>query len=202
MRLGADLTRPQLRLHPAGAGGSARILCGVINRIVATLVCLAWSLWFGGAVMVFITAASLFSTFAPDRATAGRAAAGMFRTWERYQLILAAVALVLTVLWRVLPGAPKLKTGVFTFFAVATLLGVYSTMRVTPRINSMRREGLTMTDPQFRRLHGTSNALYTAGAAALLGAGVLLPLTVRRDGGEKARGKTDDAAPAVDSPAV
>jgi hypothetical protein len=171
-----------------------------MNRIVATLVCLAWSLWFGGAVMVFIAATSLFSTFAPDRATAGRAAAGVFRTWERYQLILAAVALVLTVVWRALPGAPKLKTAVFSFFAVATLLGVYSTMQVTPRINAMRRDGLTMADPQFRRLHGRSNTLYTAGAAALLGAGVLLPLTVRRDGGTKPPAEADATAPAAESP--
>jgi hypothetical protein len=174
----------------------------VVNRIVATLVCLAWSLWFGGAVMVFLTAGSLFSTFAPDRATAGTAAAGVFRTWERYQLILAGVALVLTVAWRALPGAPKLKTAVFAFLAVATLLGVYSTMRVTPRINAMRREGLTMRDAQFRRLHGTSNALYAAGAAALLGAGVLLPVTIRRDGGKKSAGERDDSASGADPPVV
>lgn len=159
-----------------------------MNRVVATLVCLAWALWFGGAVMVFITAMSLFSTFAPDRVTAGKAAAGVFRTWERYQLILAAVALVLTVVWRVLPGAPKLKTALFTLFAVATLLGVFSTLRITPRIEQLRREGLTMRHPEFRRLHGTSNALYAGGAAALLAAGLLLPETIRRDRGTKSRG--------------
>jgi hypothetical protein len=153
-----------------------------MSRVIATLICLAWSLWFGGAVTVFVTAQSLFATFAPDRATAGKAAAGVFRTWERYQLILAAVALVLTVAWRVLPGAAKLKTAVFAFFAAATLVGVFSTMRVTPRIEALRREGRTMLDPQFRRRHGTSNALYIAGAAALLGAGILLPITIRRDG--------------------
>jgi hypothetical protein len=170
----------------------------MIHRVVATLVCLAWSLWFGGAVTVFVTAGSLFATFAPDRATAGTAAAGVFRTWERYQLVLAAVALVLTVAWRVLPGAPKLKTAVFAFFAVATLLGVYSTLRVTPRIDALRREGLTMRDAQFRRLHGTSNALYAAGAAALLGAGVLLPETIRRDGRKKSPGESEgDASPAA-----
>ena len=166
-----------------------------MNRVVATLVCLAWALWFGGAVMVFIAAMSLFATFAPDKATAGTAAAGVFRTWERYQLVLAAVALVLTVAWRVLPGAPKLKTAVFAFFAVTTLLGVYSTLRVTPRIDELRRSGLTMTDARFRRLHGTSNALYTAGAAALLGAGVLLPETIRRDGRKKLPGPGDGESP-------
>ena len=74
----------------------------LMNRVLATLVCLAWALWFGGAVMVFVTAGSLFATFAPDKVTAGTAAAGVFRTWERYQLVLAAVALVLTVAWRAL----------------------------------------------------------------------------------------------------
>ena len=172
----------------------------VVHRILATLVSLAWSLWFGGAVMVFVAAGSLFSTFGPDRATAGKAAAGVFRTWERYQLVLAAVALVLTVAWRVLPGAPKLKTAVFAFFAVATLLGVYSTLRVTPQIDTLRREGLTMQDARFRRLHGTSNALYTAGAAALLGAGVLLPVTIRRDGRREAPRERDDAASAPEAP--
>ena len=152
-----------------------------MNRALATLVCLAWGLWFGGAVTVFLAATWLFKTFGADRTTAGKAAAGVFRNWERYQLILAAVALVLAVAWRALPGAPKLKTALFGFFAAATLTGVFSTLRVTPQIESLRREGRTMLDPQFRRLHGTSNALYTAGAAALLGAGILLPLTMRRD---------------------
>jgi hypothetical protein len=110
-------------------------------------------------------------------------------------LVLAAVALVLTVAWRALPGAPRLKTAVFTFFALATLLGVYSTLRVTPRIDELRRAGLTMTDARFRRLHGTSNALYTAGAAALLGAGVLLPATIGRDGRNKLPARSDADAP-------
>ena len=166
-----------------------------MNRVVATLVCLAWALWLGGAVMVFVTAGSLFTTFAPDRVTAGTAAAGVFRTWERYQLVLAGVALTLTVAWRVLPGAPKLKTAVFASFAVAALLGVYSTLRVTPRIDELRRSGLTMRDARFRRLHGTSNALYAAGAAALLGAGLLLPEAVRRDAGKTSPGQSDGDGP-------
>jgi hypothetical protein len=169
----------------------------VVKCVIATLVCLAWALWFGGAVMVFVTVGSLFSTFAPDKVTAGTAAAGVFRTWERYQLVLAAVALVLTVAWRALHGAPKLKTVLFACFAVATLLGVYSTLRVTPRIDELRRSGLTMTDVRFRRLHGTSNMLYAAGAAALLGAGLLLPETIRRDGKRKLPGQTDDDRPSA-----
>jgi hypothetical protein len=171
-----------------------------MSRVVATLVCLAWALWFGGAVMVFVTVGSLFSTFAPDRVTAGTAAAGVFRTWERYQLVLAAVALVLTVAWRALPGAPRLKTAVFVCFALATLLGVYSTLRVTPRIDELRRSGLTMADARFRRLHGTSNILYAAGAAALLGAGLLLPEAIRRDGMRKSSAQNEDDRPSAPPP--
>ena len=63
---------------------------------LALLVMLAWGLWFGGLITLFLMVSHLFSA---DRATAVVAAPRMFLAFERYQIIVAAVALVATVAW-------------------------------------------------------------------------------------------------------
>ena len=151
-----------------------------MTRALSILVSLAWGVWIGGLVGVFVAVTSLNRTFAEDRATFGTAASGVFAAFERVQLIVAAAALVLTFLWRLRGEAAGLKTALFTLFAIGTVAAVVETTYVAPKIDQMRTAGTTQT-PQFRKLHGMSMALYT-GTTGLLGVGgILLTLAVSHD---------------------
>jgi hypothetical protein len=150
-----------------------------IVRVLPVLVTLAWGLWFGGVLAVFLAVTSLFDTFAPDRALAGTAAAGVFRRFEFYQLVLAAAAVVAAAVWRLsAPAAPRRLTALLVLLALAAGTAGTSTFAISRRIETLRGQKQTTT-PEFRRLHGVSMALYTAEALVLLGAGVVLPGALR-----------------------
>ena len=147
-------------------------------RLLAIVLTLAWALWFGGLITLFLAVTSLFTTFDTDRSLAGTAAAGIFRRFESYQLVLAAVALVTAATWRASrPPRPRSNTVVLVFLALAAVVAVSSTFAVSRRIEKLRRQSLTAT-PEFRRLHGVSMGLYTGEAALLLAAGLALPSAV------------------------
>lgn len=150
-----------------------------MQRLAAVLtiaVTLAWALWFGGLITLFLAVTSLFDTFAPDRYLAGTAAAGIFRRFEFYQLVLAAVAVVAAALWRASDGAaaPLRRTLVLALLASAAGMALVSMFAVSNRIENLRQNKLTDT-PEFRRLHGLSMTVYSAEALTLLAAGVFLP---------------------------
>ena len=150
-----------------------------IVRVLPVLVTLAWGLWFGGVLTLFLAVTSLFDTFAPDRALAGTAAAGVFRRFEFYQLVLAAAAVVAAAVWRLsAPAAPRRRTVLLVLLALAAGTAVTSAFAVSRRIEMLRGQKQTNT-LEFRRLHGVSMALYTAEAVVLLGAGVVLPGALR-----------------------
>lgn len=151
-----------------------------MSRALSILVSLVWALWFGGMVMLLASVLRLFDAFEGDRETAGRGASALFRLFESYQLVLAAVALLATFGWRLAGGSVRLKTALFALFALATVGAAASTTLITPNIEALRQRGLTAT-PEFKRLHGISSGVYMAGAAALLLAGVVLPAAIRSD---------------------
>jgi len=144
----------------------------------AVVVNLAWAVWFGGMVMLFI---ALGSIFAPpvNREVAGDFAARLFPNFERLQLICAAVCLVGSAGWW-LASRSRVKMVLFTLFALATLAGVVETTSITPRIETMRVEGRRGT-PEFDRMHHLSSKVYMSGAAVLLVAALLLPGAIRSD---------------------
>ena len=153
-----------------------------IVRFLPAVVTLAWGLWFGGVILVFLAVTSLFDTFAPDRALAGTGAAGIFRRFEFYQLVLAAVAVVAAAAWRAFdPSPPARRTVLLVVLALAAGMALVSTFVVSNRIERLRRAKATDT-PQFRRLHGLSMTVYTAEAAVLLVAGLLLPGAIGQRG--------------------
>jgi hypothetical protein len=146
-----------------------------LTPLLAIIVTLAWGLWFGGLITLFLAVTSLFETFAPDRHLAGTAAAGLFRRFEFYQLVLAAVAVVAAALWRASDwAAPLRRTFVLVLLALAAGTALVSTFAVSNRIENLRENKLTDT-PEFRRLHGLSMTVYSAEALTLLVAGLLLP---------------------------
>jgi len=143
-----------------------------MRKILSTLITLLWALWFGGVLMLFIVVTSVFATFHDRHDLAGEAAAHIFRTFNAYQLALAALSLIVTFIWYLL-GPPRLKMGLFTLFGLATFAACIITMYIAPQIELLQREGQTQS-PQFARLHGGSMIAYLIEAISLLIAGLFL----------------------------
>lgn len=144
-----------------------------MGRFLATIVTALWGLWFGGVVMLFIAVSSLFNTFHDRHDLAGQGAAPIFRTFNVYQLAIAALVLIATFAWYLI-GRPRLKMGLFLLFGLATFAACVITIYVAPQIAAMQQNGLTHS-PEFNRMHGYSMIAYLVEAVALLLAGLLLP---------------------------
>src|SRR5437868_4635908 len=69
-----------------------------MSRLFAFLTMLAWALWLGGLITLFLCVITLFHH---NRSSAIDAAPVLFVNFERYQLILAALGLTCTVTWRI-----------------------------------------------------------------------------------------------------
>jgi hypothetical protein len=165
-----------------------------VTRAFSTVVMLAWAVWFGGMIFLFVALASIFGTPDFDRETAGRFAAGLFPKFERMQLVCAGVALAGTFGWW-LASRGRAKLVLFALFAAATLAAVAEAALVTPRVEALRLAGRRGT-PQFERAHQLSSRVYLSGAAVLLAAGLVLPAAVRSDAASRRRPTRapDDAA--------
>jgi hypothetical protein len=144
-----------------------------MRRALLTFLLLIWGLWFGGLIVLFIAVQVLFSTFAERHDLAGQGAARIFHAFNAYQLGLAAAALIVTFVWRVV-GPPKLKTTLFALFAIATVGACAITIYFAPQIELLQHQGLA-TSTQFRKLHGLSMAVYAGEVVSLLIAGIILP---------------------------
>ena len=162
-----------------------------MRKLIAILVTLGWAAWFGGILALFAFVSTLFRQ---NRPIAVDAAPMMFAAFERYQLLAAAFVLVCLVLWRVLVHSRAVMV-VFTFVALAAVAAVLSTTLVTPRMETLRRQGQS-TSPEFRQLHGRSMMFYTAEAAMLLLAGVALTSAIAQGCAPKpARPATPETVP-------
>jgi hypothetical protein len=146
-----------------------------MHRLLSTIVVLAWGLWFGAIVMVFITVTSLFSTFADQRQIAGAAAAGVFRRFEVFELILAPVGFLAALLLRGRATSRWSATLVAALLALAAVGASASHFYLTPGIDELRRQGVPPSSEQFRLLHGQSSMVYASQSVVLLAAGLLLP---------------------------
>lgn len=158
-------------------------------RIMAELVKLAWALWLGGLVALFLFAQTLFAQL-PDRASAGTAASTLFVFFGRYQIFLAAI-LLLGAFYTRWKTPSRRSTVLFILLAVATILTAGVSGWLIPKINAMRLEHLT-ADPLFRRLHGLSSMLMSIEALLLVAVGPLLP-RIAATRGETAANRASDA---------
>lgn len=135
---------------------------------------LAWGLWFGGMVALFLFVSYLFVS---DRSTAMLAAPKMFFVFERYQLGVATVAIIAAAAWRL--STPRaVITAIFILFALSAAGTVVSATFVRAPMEQLRRESQS-GGPAFERLHKASERIYTAQAVLLLIAGVILPSALR-----------------------
>jgi len=143
-----------------------------MNRVSRTFLTIVWGLWFGGLVMLFCAVQSLFNTFAQRRDIAGEGASRIFHFFNYYHLSLAALALLLSFPWRS-ARAGRVKTLLFTFFALATVAAVYVSAFLTPELERLRAQGSTY-GAQFKHLHGMSMGIYLGETIFVLIAGLML----------------------------
>jgi hypothetical protein len=142
----------------------------MLRCTAAALVCIAWGLWFGGLGAIFLFVTRLFAV---DRDLAIKTAPQLFLVFQRYQLVLAAAALLGTVAWRVVLPSGR-ATAVFWMLAAASAIAAAGPMLVTNRMLQLWTAGKSATD-QFHRLHGWSMLLYSAEALVLFVTGLMLP---------------------------
>ena len=149
----------------------------VVRNLFATIALFGWALWLGGLIALFVSVQTLF---ARDRSMAAMVAPVLFTTFERYQLILAGVALTGTAAWRMFSPQGLLRIA-FVLLALSTLGAIASPLAITSKMENLRRQNLSST-PEFRRLHGQSMMVYTGQTLALAAAGVILPVALARRG--------------------
>jgi hypothetical protein len=148
----------------------------MLRTFASVLVCIAWGLWFGGLGALFLFATRLF---AEDREVALKAAPILFLSFERYQLLLAAAALLGAVVWRILTGSIR-ATVIFSLLALATVPAALSPMLITSRMEALRTQGQS-SSPEFKKLHGISMIVYSGETLILLAAGTALPWAMRQE---------------------
>ena len=145
--------------------------------IIATI---AWALWFGALIALFVFVLTLFHN---NREIAVQAAPQLFVAYQRYHLILAAVALAATVGWRI--AAPsKLVIASFVLLAIAACCGVAVAMWIVGPMEALRLAGLGGSD-EFKRLHGRSMMFFTAQAALLLVNRIVIALAMSSSHGKR-----------------
>jgi hypothetical protein len=139
-----------------------------------TIAILAWALWFGGLIALFVFVKTLFNN---NHDIAVQAAPQLFVVFQQYHLVLAAIALATTVAWRI--SAPsKAAVAIFVLLAMAACTGVAVAIWYVGPMEELRRNGLSGS-PQFARLHGQSMMLFVAQAVLLLACGIIFPCALR-----------------------
>jgi hypothetical protein len=144
-------------------------------RLSQFIALLAWSLWLGGLVLLFVVVQTLFAI--EPRETFIEVAPRIFLAFERYQLLLAGLALLGTFAWRVASPSRAIAT-VFTLFAAATLGALASSLIITPRLELLRLHD-QLQSPQFAQLHGISMLVYTTQVILLAVAGLVVTIQMR-----------------------
>src|SRR5262245_9260876 len=109
-------------------------------RIIYSIISmLSWALWLGGLIALFVFVQTLFRN---DRDVAVLAAPQLFVVYEKYHLILAAVALLTTVAWRI--SAPsRAVLGAFILLAIAACAGVAVALWFIEPMEALRQQGLS-----------------------------------------------------------
>ena len=149
-----------------------------MSRVASTLVWLSTSLWFGGMIFLFVSVQTLFRAFPrPASDVAPQAAPALFDVFERYQLALAAAALIGAFVWYLAVRSKRVIV-IFAMLAIAAAGAAISTTLITPPMQQLRAAGQTAS-PRFRALHGRSMQCYLAQAGLLLVVTLLLPAAPR-----------------------
>jgi hypothetical protein len=138
---------------------------------------LSAALWLGGLMALFMFVQTLF---AKSRPLAAEAAPVLFNVFERYQLVLAAIAILATIGWRIL-SRQWLIWIILGLLTLAMIGAIAGPLAITGPMEALRAQGLSGT-ADFRRLHGYSMIVYVGQTILLTGVAVILPMAIRREG--------------------
>jgi hypothetical protein len=147
-----------------------------MGRIVSLLLMLFWGLWFGGTIALFIFVSALFRQ---SRELAIQTTPVLFITFERYHLVLAALAGMMAGAW-LAQSRTRMKTALFVLVFLAAVAASISAGVVTPRIMALRQQN-QIQSVEFKRFHGISMMVYSSEAVMLLIAGIVLAVAMRQD---------------------
>lgn len=146
-----------------------------MRLLIATLLGVVLSLWLGGIVALAIFAMSLFFR---SHDLGSRGAPVLFHVFASYQLVLAGIALILSViLWRLLRSKLSFILGLLVI--ASTGMAIFSSGVVVPKIEQLQRDGLTET-PEFKKFHSFSRTVYSSHTFILLAAMLILPTVTRQ----------------------
>ena len=148
-----------------------------LRQICVTVTMLSAALWLGGLLALFLFVQTLF---AKSRPLAAEAAPVLFNVFERYQLVLAAIAVLAAIGWRML-SRQWLILIILGLLTLATIGAIAGPLAITSQMEALRAQGLSGT-ADFRRLHGYSMIVYVGQTILLASAAVLLPMAIRREG--------------------
>src|SRR4051812_43824512 len=155
-----------------------------MRYFLSILVAVAWALWFGGLVGMFLFINRLFESMKGEyRSVFDEVAPHQFTMAERFSLVAGALALLATFGLRLLSPRRAL-TGLFCILAAAAVLAVLKPGFITQKMTDMVHPGATPT-AEVRKLHGLSMMASTVEAVLLLLAGAFLPAALdssTRDG--------------------
>ncbi len=140
-----------------------------MRAILRTWVILAWGLWFGGLMAVFVVATAMFRAGHDVGAAANPI---LFAAFERYQLWIAGAAVIGATGW-VSSRPSRGPVAVWMLLALAGAGAVVNPLWITPTIHRLQVEGRTK-GAEFRAAHGRSMMIYAGEVALLLGAGAVL----------------------------
>ena len=160
-----------------------------MSRLFAFLTLLAWALWLGGLVTLFICVITLFHH---DRSLAANIAPKLFVNFERYQLILGAIVLTTSVIWRVVTKN-LLVNWVFFLLCLSALGAIASPLYFSRQMEAMRDQGKTSSS-EFQALHKQSEWVYTGEVFLLAICGIPLFFALRRAVPEPQRNSVTDTA--------
>ncbi len=145
------------------------------KKILAGWACIAWALWFGGLVALGLFVMRLF---AADRELAIKTAPQLFSVFGRYQILLAAFALLATAGWRFSVKSGRISV-LFFLLAFAALAAAVGPAVFMNRMMELWSHG-DSASTEFQKLHHVSEIVYSAQILILLVTGLLFPWAFRQ----------------------
>jgi hypothetical protein len=138
-------------------------------------VALAWGIWFGGLLSMFMFITGLFNSLKAEglRQVFDQIAPHQFMMSERFELVFGMLALIMTFGLRLLDHRPAV-TWFFGVLALAAMVAILKSAVLTPRMVKLIVPGMEPTE-EFKRLHGLSMLASCIEAVLLLIAGAALP---------------------------
>jgi hypothetical protein len=144
-----------------------------MRYLLSWIVLISWGLWMGGQATLVLL---IMSLFVRDRPVAIQAGPHLFHVFERYQLIVAGIAIVAALaLWLV--TRKKIFVPILACFILAAAGGVISMTSVTAKMEALWSSGES-SSPAFYELHQKSRILYTSESALLLIASLMIPCAI------------------------